>query len=82
MLSPPPGPLLLGAPGEIVTILVPIERICPVIALLAPLPSESSATTEATPMITPSMVSSERTRLASRLSSATRATSPTLTPPL
>ncbi len=76
-----PGPRLFGEPGMIVRTLVPIDWIWPVIAALAPLPSAISATTDATPMMTPSIVSSERILLASKLSRASRATSIRLTLP-
>jgi len=70
-----PGPRFCGEPGMIVSRFDPSLRTCPVIASLAPLPTASSVTTDATPMMTPSIVSRARTRFAARRSSEIRTSS-------
>jgi len=72
---------LFGEPARIVRTFVPSDWTWLVIEAVAPLPIASRAITDATPMITPSIVSSERTLLASRLSAASRAISIRLTRP-
>src|SRR5262245_59163097 len=59
-------------PGKTVSRLLPMFAIRPVIAAWAPLPIASSATTEATPMMMPSIVRTVRSLFARRLVTAIR----------
>src|SRR6266545_625438 len=77
----PPTPPVLGAPGRTVSKFAPLAVIAAVIEACEPLPLASSATTAATPMITPSAVSSERSLLDTRLPKAIRRLSLGLIPP-
>ena len=60
-----------GEPGTIISMLLPMpEMVLPMYAV-APWPSDSMVSTAATPMTTPSTVSSERSRLRSSADNAT-----------
>ena len=67
----PPPMRWLGEPGTIINMLLPMpEMVLPMYAV-APCPSDSMVSTAATPITTPSTVSSERRRLRKSAENAT-----------
>jgi hypothetical protein len=69
--APPRAPPLCDDPEETVSMFVPIDAKVLATRAFAPSPIETIAMTAATPMITPSTVSSERVLLRARAARAT-----------